>query len=191
MAFFIRELCDPPEPPVDIVRQEEHTVFALASNAASIHRPVSIASALVVRGAWKPWRTGQELEEGRNYLLHYPCKLVVRDIWIRDDLFVGAEPEVRLELPSPTGPVRPRTSDIPTRLNTLDIAAPVEQLGFGLARSAARGVRGHERLLAHAFEARGWESSRFRGYRTTLQYPVPMITMSWWIPLGERPALID
>lgn len=187
LSVFVPAFCDPSLPPVEAVPQEEHTVFAVADAAASVDRPVTLASALVVRGAWKRYRTGPALEEGRSYLLHYPCRLLVRDLYLRDDLYVGAEPEIRLEFPNPVGPPRPRTDGKPTPLNTLDLSAPVEQLGSGLARAAARGIPGHDRLVAHAFAQAGWDPARFRGYRTRIRYPVPLVAMSWWVPLGEDP----
>jgi hypothetical protein len=41
-------------------------------------------------------------------------------------------------------------------------------------------------LLAHAFETLGWDSGRFRGYRTRIVYPVPMVVMGWWVPLPAK-----
>ncbi|MFN8179714.1 MAG: hypothetical protein U0167_17425 [bacterium] len=187
LSLFLPQFCDPSSPAIELFQAERHTIFAL-SDAASLQRPVTLASAFFIRNGWLPYRTGEQLEEGRSYLLHYPCKLLIRDLFIRDDLYVGAEPQIRLEFPSPTGPARPQTSSFPIRLNTLDVSAPIEHLGRGLQNAAPSGVAQHGRLLAHVFESTGLEPERFRGYRTRIVYPVPMITMGWWIPLSRPPG---
>lgn len=185
MAFLLPEFCAPPMPPVSLVQDNGHTIFALSEAAASVHEPVTVTSALVVRGGWITHRSPEQMEDGRSYLLHYPCKLLIRDLYIRDDLYVGAEPQIRLEFPSPLGTPRPRSRGNGTRLNTLDMSAPIENLGRGLGKTAAHGVPEHARLVDHAFDVAGWDADRFRGYRTRIIYPVPMITMGWWIPLPE------
>jgi hypothetical protein len=186
MAFFVPQFCDPPTPALDRFEADGHTVFALSSATSSLHSPATITSALIVRRGWPPYHPEGEEEIGRTYLLHYPCKLLIRDLYIRDDLYVGAEPRIRLEFPSPVGPAKPRSSNWPDRLNTLDISAPIEHLGMGLGHAAALGAAAHARLLDHAFETAGWDPSRFRGYRTRIVYPVPMITMGWWIPVPQK-----
>lgn len=186
LSLFLPEFCDPEAPAIQLFQADRHTIFAL-SDEASLQRPVTLTTAFIIRNGWLPWRTGDQLEDGRTYLLHYPCKVLIRDLFIRDDLYVGAEPQIRLEFPSPTGPARPQTSSFPMRLNTLDMAAPIEHLGRGLKNAAPTGVAQHARLLSHVFEATGLEPERFRGYRTRIVYPVPMITMGWWIPLSAPP----
>jgi hypothetical protein len=190
LSLFLPPFCEPSTPAIELFQAERHTIFAL-SDAASLQRPVTLTSAFFIRNGWLPHRAGDQLEEGRSYLLHYPCKLLIRDLFLRDDLYVGAEPQIRLEFPSPTGPARPQSAtSVPIRLNTLDMSAPIEHLGRGLKNAAPPGVPQHGRLLAHLFEATGWDPERFRGYRTRIVYPVPMITMGWWIPLAAAPGSI-
>jgi hypothetical protein len=185
-SFLLPGFCTPSPPAIDVFEEDRHTVFALSNASASVQSPVTITSGVVVRDGWKRFKTGDQAEDGRSYLLQYPCKLLIRDLFIRDDLYVGAEPQIRLEFPNPTGPPKPRSSNLPASLNTLDLSAPIQQLGLGLANAAAPGVPLHTPLLAHAFETLGWDSGRFRGYRTRIVYPVPMVVMGWWVPLPAK-----
>jgi hypothetical protein len=186
--FLVPEFCSRPTPALDIHEHENHMVFALADEGISIHRPVKIASGIVARSAWPRFRTADMDAAGRLYLLHYPCKMVVRDLFFHESLYVGSLPEIRLELPVPPGaPVRfPRGAM--ARLNTLDLLTPIEQLGSGLARVALPGAPDHAPLLAHAFGKVGWDPTAFRGYRVAIAYPVPMISMHWQVelPVGPR-----
>lgn len=187
-AFLLPHFCEPELPDLEILRDDTHHVFALSDAGASLESPITVASGLLVRDGWLRHRSNDQSEDGRSYLLHYPCKLLIRDLFIRDDLYVGALPEIRLEFPSPTGAARPRRNGLPDRLNTLDLTVRIEQLGTGLGNAAAAGAPEHARMLAHAFERTGWDGTRFRGYRTRIIYPVPMITMGWWIPLPRESA---
>lgn len=185
--FLLPEFSSQPMPELTIFENPNHTAFGLSDELTSLHSPIALGSALMVRNPWHRYWTDERREESRTYLLHYPCKTLVRDLFIHEDLYVGALPEIRLEFPSPTGSTTVRPEGPAERLNTLDMSAPIEQLGIGLERVAVPGVANHSRLLAHAFEATGWDPSKFRGYRTRITYPVPMITMGWWIVLPEGP----
>lgn len=182
--FLVSRFCDPDPPSVEILQDGSHTIFALTDANASVHSPVTITTALMVRNALIRYRTSERADEGRRYLLHYPCKLLVRDLFIREDLYVGAEPRIVLEFPNPLFTSTTREGSLPQRLNTLDMSAPIEHLGTGLAKAEVRGVREHGRLLADVFDRSGWDPHRFRGYRTRIVYPVPMISMGWLIPLS-------
>ena len=187
-SLLLPEFCSPSDPPIELIQSGAHTVIALSEQGTQLHEPVTISTGYFVRKGWISHRTEGQHEDGRSYLLPYPCRLLVRDIFIRDDLYVGEEPQLRLEFPNPTGPTGPRMPGFPTRLNTLDLCAPVQNLGRGLGNAAVAGVPEHSRLLAHAFREAGWNPERFRGYRARVSYPVPMVVMGWWVPLPERPT---
>lgn len=186
-SYLVPRFCDPETPALDIHRAGTHHVFALSDALASVHRPVTVTSAMVVRSGWARHGGAGQSEDGRNYLLHYPCKLLVRDLFIRDDLYLGSEPTVRFEFPAPGAAPAPVGNTLPRRLNTLEMWAPIEHLGLGTQRWSVPDVSSHAGLLAHAFGTLGWEPSRFRGYRARVAYPVPMILLSWKIPLPPAP----
>jgi hypothetical protein len=185
--FLIPEMCTPAEPRLEIHRDGTHVVWALPDEDIALDRTVTITSAVAIRRGFRRYRTEQQDEDSRAYLLHHPTKLLVRDLYIRDDLYVGAVPEIRLEFPSPAGS-SPRTrGSLPLRMNTLDLVAPVEQLGRGTARVSTPGIPDHGPMVRHLFDRAGLDPARFQGYRARIVHPVPMILMGWWIPL-PRPS---
>jgi hypothetical protein len=186
-AVLLPEFCDPKHPPLEVHQTGQHMVFALPNDDDILQAGVTISSAFYVRNGYQRWRMKDRAEEFRLYLLHYPCKLLIRDLFIRDDLWVGSEPQLRLEFPAPPGAQRPQPTDPAIRLNQLDFSAPVLSLGRGLRRAATSGSSQHARLLGHVFQEAGLDPERYRGYRVRMQYPVPMITMGWWIPLPPKP----
>jgi hypothetical protein len=184
-SVLLPEFCEPSAPALELHQNERHTIYALAEN--EVMSGVTVSSAYVVRNGFTRWRLEDQEEESRNYLLHYPCKLLIRDLFIRDDLYVGIEPQIRLEFPGPPGVPRPRTADPSVRLNQLDMSVPIVSLGRGLGRAGASGSPQHAPMLAEVFRMGGLDPDRFRGYRARVMYPVPMITMAWWFDLPPAP----
>jgi hypothetical protein len=185
-SLLLPEFCEPHNPGVVLHQNERHTIYALAAHEA-IPDGVTVSSAYVVRNGMVPWRLPDQDEESRNYLLHYPCKLLIRDLFIRDDLYTGIEPQIRLEFPGPAGLPRPHPNDPAVRLNQLDVSVPIVSLGRGLSRAGASGSPQHAPMLAQVFRMAGLDPERFRGYRARIMYPVPMITMAWWWALPPAP----
>jgi hypothetical protein len=187
-SYLMPEFCSSPIPDIQIVNQTDRnqTSMVLAGVYPPVDAPVTLTYGTIIRNVLQPYRSDDCQEEWRGYLLHHPCKLLVRDVYIRDDLFVGAVPEIASHIPGPRGleTVRPRKPY--TNLNTMDLDNPIEQLGSGMSNSAIREAPGYTDLLGSAFEQSDWDPSRFRGYRARTIYPVPMIFMTWWFPLPSK-----
>ncbi|MBN1425679.1 hypothetical protein JXA88_14075 [Candidatus Fermentibacteria bacterium] len=186
-TFLLPEFCTQPLPAMCMYHEGPHTILALDERKVRLHSPITITTGFIVRNGFLRHAQPDVWEEWRCYLLAYPSRMMVRDLYIRDDLYVGSMPEVRLEFPLPPGAKRIHSKDLPTRLTQLDLSAPVQQLGRGLFQAAIAGVPRHARILAYAFEQAGWDPARFRGYRCRIPYPVPMISTGWWIPLPQEP----
>jgi len=178
--FVLPELCSQPTPRLETHEIGEQTVFVLGDRDPSLEAPITLTSGCRFRNCWPRDLKEASSHASRQYLLHLPSKVLVRDIFIRDDLYVGAIPEILHELPkSPIGPGRPR--GVAGKISTLDIATSIEQLRPGLDGAATGLIPGYRDTLLKAFQRSGLDPNRFRGYRCTLAYPVPLVTMSWWL----------
>ncbi len=186
--FFLPEFSSDPLPHLEVFKNGDQTTIALSEDGPPPESPFDLTYAAIIRNCLYQYRADDCAEGWRNYLLHTPCKLLVRDVFIRDDLYPGLAPEVTLYIPSPRGPETARRPGLYGRMNTVDMATPIEQLGMGLRSIKVREMPDYQRLVQHAFDRAGWNPSRFRVYRAKIIYPVPMIYMNWWFPLPERPA---
>jgi len=187
MSFVLPGFSSPERPAVELHRRGSHVMFALPEEIDSAQRSVTVASAYIIRHGWVTHRLEEKEWESRTYLLHYPCRQLVRDLYVREDLYFGSEPNVRLEFPGPAGVGQGTYRDKLSRMNELDMTVTIENLGAGAHAAAVEGIPGYEPLLLHAFDAAKLDPKRFRGYRVRLMYPVPMIGMGWWIRLPEGP----
>ena len=186
-GLFLPEYCSPDLPEFHMFQDGPITTIALSESDPPLESPLNLTSAMVFRNALERYRTEEMGTEWRGYLLHSPCKTLVRDVYIHEDLYPGMVPDITLHIPSPKGAETVRHPGLHGRLNTLDMATPVESLGLGLNNIAIRGTHRYPELVRHVFKRAGWDASRFRGYRARVTYPVPMILMTWWFSLPERP----
>ena len=187
LSFFLPEYCSDPLPSMDIFKSGSRTTIALSKDGPPPEAPFDLTFATVIPDAMERYRSRECRHEWRIYLLHCPCKTLVQDVFIRDDLYVGTVPEICLYIASPGGPVTVRHPGDFGTMNTLDMTMPIEQLGMGLTNIEVKETPTYSRLLRHAFDRVGWDPSRYRGYRIRTTYPVPMIYMNWWFELPEPP----
>lgn len=187
-SFFLSEYCSNPLPSMDVFKSGSKTTIALSKDGPPPEAPFDLTFATVIRDAMERYRTRECRHEWRIYLLHCPCKTLVQDIFIRDDLYVGTVPEIGLYIASPGGPVTVRHPGDYGTMNTLDMTMPIEQLGMGLANVEVKEMPTYSHLLRHAFDRVGWDPSRYRVYRIRTTYPVPLIYINWWFELPEPPG---
>jgi hypothetical protein len=124
----------------------------------------------------------------RGYVLHVPCKMLVRDLYISDEIYSTSVPEVTFELPNPAARTGGRSSGMSGRISRLDLTSPIEQLAPGTRGFNVSRFPQHRDVLSSVFERIGQDPRRFRGYRCTMSYPLPFIEMLWWISLPEPPV---
>ena len=186
--YFLPEFSSPDLPEFHAFTEGHVITTALSETEPPLESPLDLTSAMVIRNVMERYRTEAIHDEWRGYLLHLPCKTLVRDVYIHEDLYPGMVPEITLHIPSPKGAETVRHPGLHGRLNTLDLAIPVESLGLGMNGLAIRGIPRYPELIHEAFERTVWDPTRFRGYRARVTYPVPMTLMTWWFSLPERPS---
>lgn len=158
-------------------------VFVLAGGSAVL--PPRITTAWAVRRAQ---RLAPEAAHVllRNYMLHVPCRSVVRDLYLAPGLWPDAWPQPGFFIPGPSGtpPV-----DVPPgtpHVRRLDLAARVEQLppgrdGFHLDEAAD-----HADALEAALARAGAAAAGWRGWRCRIAYPVPLVEMQLALRFAGR-----
>ena len=111
-----------------------------------------------------------------------PVAKLVFDTILHVDAFPGAAPELVIYDIGYDG-----VADVNDRGRDLDrvqIHETVEWLGQDMSQFRAEGIPTYAPMLAHLCERFGWRAADFRGYRTTIAYPV----FGWQVCLAfEQP----
>jgi hypothetical protein len=148
------------------------STFVLAPDAA-VGPPARLTS------AFRILRADRLLQQDaynvvRNYMLHTPCRTLVRDVYLARGLWPDAWPQVDFYLPGPTG--TPLVQPEPGRphLRRVNLTARIEQLppGFDLD-----GVPDQAATIESVLARAGVADTPFRGWRCRMTYPVPLIEM--------------
>jgi hypothetical protein len=185
--YILSEHSTQPIPHLEILSEGAHTTFVLEDLSEVGRQALTLSSAFRLRNVWPRFATDAVSDLSRAYVLPLPCRMLVRDLLIAEELFAGTVPELTHQLQSPAGPGGGKREGLAAKLSTLDLVAPIEQLRCDARGLAISGLPRHPEAVLGIFEAIGQDPARFRGYRCTIAYPVPLIEMSWRLRLGERP----
>jgi hypothetical protein len=178
-AFLLPDFSTRPLPDLEVMREGSITTLVLPPDP-TVNAPAQLTSAFRIRNAWlkEPENPVQSL---RGYVLHVPARRLVRDVFVAEGLYPGATPRVSFVLPGPRASTPPPNDSGPRHFTTLDLATSIEQLPAAPLAYALPGVRDHAAATAHVLARAGHASTRFRGWRCAVTYPVPLIEMIWWL----------
>jgi hypothetical protein len=181
--FLLSEFSSAPLPELEVLANHAMTTFMLAGDP-SLRTPGHLTSAFRVRNGW-PRRAPAGRMPLRGYVLHTPCRTLVRDVFVAEDLYGGAIPRVDFRLPSPGGYDDGADGDRRDP-GLIDLTAPIEQLPTGVRAYEIPGVGGNRPAIQHVLERAGHADTKFRGWRCAITYPVALIEMMWWLTTAEN-----
>ncbi len=182
--FLLAGFSSAPLPELGLLRHGPMTTFLLAGDP-EVRTPTRLTSAFRIRNGWAREPAGR-LQPLRGYVLHMPCRTVVRNVFVAEDVFPGGLPRVAFRIPTPGGFQNPELEDDRRHPGTIDLVAPIEQLPAGRRAYEVPGVPDARAAVEEALERSGLANTRFRGWRCTMAYPVPLIEMFWWLAMPEN-----
>lgn len=181
--YILPEFSTCPIPRLEILDEGLHRTFVLEDLDQVPDKSLTIASAFRIRNGWPRYALDDVCRVSRGYILPTPCKRLVRDLFIAEDVYPGAVPQITFQLQNPAGRTSDRPEGLRARISQLDLHAPIEQLRPGPRGIAVQRVPQYREAVTSIFERLGLDPARFRGYRCSITYPVPLIEMSWWIEM--------
>lgn len=98
-----------------------------------------------------------------------PLKVLILDVLVATDVWVGHEPELRIYETAANGPADP--NDRSRDLDLMDPPTTVRAMGTGIDRFRSSLIPNYAEMLDAVVEAHGWKGSEFRGYRCQIDYP--------------------
>ena len=81
------------------MREGEMTALVLAGDP-SLHAPSQLTSAMRIRNGW-PLEPEARIQSLRGYVLHTPCRQIVRDVYIAESLLSGRDAAGFVRAPGP------------------------------------------------------------------------------------------
>ncbi|WP_395701566.1 hypothetical protein [Aquabacterium sp.] len=157
---------------LQLVHEGLLTTFVIGADTATL--PPRLSTALRVYGA-APREPGAPYRTLRNYMLHTPCRTVVREVFVAGGLWPDAQAELGHYLPGPSGTPALQIDPALPSLRRVNLVARIEQLPAGESGWALAGLPDHAALLARALQRAGLPATGWRGWRSRMPYPVPLI----------------
>jgi len=144
----------------------------------SLHTPSQLTSAMHIRNAW-PIQPESRTQSLRGYVLHTPCRQIVRDVYIAESLYPDATPQVSFVLPGPRPSMRTPSEDGRRHYSEVDLARSIEHRPAGPQFYDIPGVVNHSAVVRHVLTRTGHSLTPFRGWRLAMTYPVSLVEMVW------------
>ena len=181
-AYLVAEGCSEPLPDLEVRSEGATTILVLRPGHAS-PMPARVTTAFRVLRA-DTVAHAESWSILRTYMLHTPCRTLVRDIYLADGLWPDARPEVGFYLPGPSGTppvvIEPGTP----HLRRVNLTARIEQLPPGARGLELEGVPDHRAAIEASLARGNVDATTFRGWRCRMGYPVPLIEMQLALRFG-------
>lgn len=173
--FLVRGASSDPLPALQVEREGDIATFLLAAGSVDL-APLKITTAFrVLRG--EPAAQSVPYRVLRNYMLHTPCRTLVRDVYLADGLWPDAFPQVGYYLPSPSGMPAVDLDPAEPHYRRVNLTTRIEQRPHGAEGFALSGLPDQRATLEGVLARAGLDPRGFRGWRCEMAYPVPLIEM--------------
>jgi len=168
-----------PLPKIEVVQDPGRTTVVLPADpgAGEIDR---LTWAFRLRNGG-PLDPGPGLHSLGGYLLHMPCRRLVRDLFIAEDVYPEAVPRLSFVLPDAMAHLRPPHEPGVSRFGDVHVSASFEELPRSTRAQSIPGVSDHTEVTREVLERAGHGATRFRGWRCEMTYPVPLVQQMVWV----------
>ena len=189
-ALAVEAFCSPMTEKLRVLDDGRQLTLYLPGGEPPINTPVDLAFARLSLGAWRRRATAQQPEEFENSRVRFPVGRYVSDLLLHEDVGTPEPPVISTSLTGLAPPRGPRDA-VENEVQRIDLHVEIEKLpplDASLSQLRADEAPSYPDLVRYALHKAGWEASRFRAYRISLEYPTPFVWYSWWVPLPEESA---
>jgi len=183
--FIVPEASSQPLPALRVVEEGLLSTFLLGGGSVDV-APLKITTAFRLLRAETLAQTAS-WNLLRIYMLHTPCRRLVRDLYLADGLWPDAFPQIAYTLPSPSGAPAVELDPAEPHYRRVHLATRIEQRPACDAGFVLSGVPDHRETLVRLLQRAGQDPAAFRGWRCETAYPVPLIEMNLGLRFGGTP----
>jgi hypothetical protein len=177
--LLLPEYCTDPLPRVTVAREGANTTVILPGTDDD-ESAMDFAWAFRLRNGG-PRDPGSGVKVLHGYFLHMPTRRVVRDVYIAEDVYPGATPFISWALPRSHHYEHPPGEGADRYYAQVDLEAEFEPMVGAKRTFGVSGLSDHDRLIRGVLARSGHAQTKFRGFRCSLNYPVPLLDMYVWL----------
>ena len=177
--LLLPEYCTQPMPALDIANEGASTTVILPGTDDD-ESAMDFAWAFRLKNGG-PLDVGGGVKVLHGYYLHMPTRRVVRDVYLAEGVYPGATPFISWALPHTHHFEHPPGEGADRYYAQVDLEAEFEPLVGARRTFGVPGLPEHDRLVRGVLARSGHANTKFRGFRCTLNYPVPLLDMYVWL----------
>ncbi len=165
------EFCISPPAEIDVVQHGDALHYTLGGEGYGPRSAVDVVFVEVNLEEMPRFIPGASPRKAYVYSeVWVPSKVLVLDLFVHEDLYEGADPELLIYDTAIRGLAD--VNDSARDIDRLDMAESIQPLGRGTGRIRIAEVPRYADLVRLVFGKMGWDDERFRGYRVRVEYPI-------------------
>lgn len=183
-APILREFCSEADPRIQRVERDDLTLEdEILDGPLGQTGTASYVLGEVVRNVMPTYRDEANEIVAQNFEIRTPCRKVLMDHIVPQDLFGRVEPRTHMygEIAG-----RPLYWNLRSRRDALRFHEQVEWTGVGSSGLATPMIPNYVRIISHVCERLGWDPEVFDVYRLAMEYPYVPSTVSIDYPLTKE-----
>jgi hypothetical protein len=177
--ILLADFCSSPMPDVEVVNED--TSFAVVLPGTPDAEPAMDFAWAFRHDHCHELSPEKDLQVLHAYFLHMPTRRVVRDLFISESFGPTTAPIITWALPGTRHYEHPPRDGVSNYYANVALDARYEPLDEAKRTHPIAGMPGHDRMVQSVLERAGHAKVRFRGWRCTLDYPVPLLDMVIWL----------
>lgn len=185
-GLLLDKFCSTPLPRLHSEKHGRVVHYSLADDAVGPRSAVDLLIAELTPRCMRLYKDGNRSAYGPSAEVSTPCKSLLLDVLVHEDVYPGVDPEVIIMDTAVNGVAE--LSDESRSIDRLDLVEEVRSLGHGLVNLRVPEIPDYTGIIQHVMDRAGWPMKRFRGYRCKSQYPVygSQITLAFEAPDPPR-----
>lgn len=181
-GLLLNEFCSDPLPRLNARQNGSVVHYTLDNDAIGPMSAVDLLIAELTPRCMRLYKDGNHRNYGPSAEVSTPCRSLLLDVLIHEDIFPGTDPQVVIMDTAVNGVAQ--LSDESRWIDRLDLIEEVRSLGPGLVNLRVPEIPNYTKIIQHVLGRAGWPMKQFRGYRCKSHYPVygSQITLSFEAP---------
>jgi hypothetical protein len=184
--IMLAQFCTSPTPRIAVRRGEQRARFVLEGEDVGIKAAVDSVFADYLPAGRSRFAVTDRPFIGAAHAPDAPVVRQVVDLLVYDGVVPAQTPETHIYDIVPHGQLA-KLPDPDRELDRVAFQPDVRSLGRGLANFRCLHVPRYQEMLSFICDSRGWDPSRFHGYRVEIEYPVYSWQTVLTLRLPQRP----
>ena len=184
--YVLEQFSTSPLPLLTVRKEGERIRHVLPEGVLGPNGSASLVFVNIMPGTLARHRRSDWREEGIVAVQWMPCKALIHDVFVRDDIWPESHPRLTTSMLRPGDSTPPgQSAEI---MDQLQSSETIQFLGKGTTAIRANEIENYVEMMNHVFDKLGWVAERFRVYRLHVQYPIPYMCYAVWFDLPPKPG---